>query len=206
VLGRAMGNLILLRHGRTSMNRQDRSGESSERIRGHVDVPLDKEGKRQAQELGVKYGNMDIARVYSSDLQRARIVAEHIAKVAHAAGKPVPLIDTDALRPWDLGILHGKEVDKVLQVMNKCVEHPDVVIPDGESFDSYRKRYLPFLAQMLAEAKRSPGHIVAVTHSRNIQLARAWDKAGRKGVEYDVPRMLDYKDEVGPGSHIELKP
>lgn len=169
-------------------------------------MPLDKEGQKQALELGVKYGSQPLSRIYSSDLQRARIVAEHIAKVAHKSGNPVPLIDTEKLRPWDLGILHGKEVNKVLPLMNKCVEHPDVQVPNGESFDDYRRRYLPFLAQMLAEAKRSPSHIIAVTHSRNVQLARAWDKAGRHGLDFDTPRMLDYNDEVQPGAHVELKP
>jgi broad specificity phosphatase PhoE len=90
--------------------------------------------------------------------------------------------------------------------MNKCVENPDVQVPNGESFDSYRQRYLPFLQGLLRQAANSKGPVIAVTHSRNIQLARAWDKAGRRGVDFDVPRMLDYKDEVQPGKHYELKP
>lgn len=199
-----MGSVILLRHGETALNKK--TGASSERIRGWVDVPLDKTGEKQALELGIKYGNSNVSRVYSSDFQRATKVAEHIARTANAAGKPVPLIATDSLRPWNLGVLHGKEVDKVIPLMNKCVENPDVVVPNGESFDSYRQRYLPFLAQLLQEAKQSSGNIIAVTHSRNVQLARAWDKAGRNGTDFDTDRMLDYKDEVPPGQHIELKP
>lgn len=198
-----MASLILLRHGETALNKK--VGASTERIRGWVDVPLDKTGEKQAQEVGIKYGSQPLSRIYSSDFKRATKVAEHIAKAANAAGQHVPLIPAQELRPWNLGILHGKEVDKIIGVMNKCVEHPDVVVPDGESFDSYRQRYLPFLRGMIDEAARSPSNIVAVTHSRNIQLARAWDKAGRNGVDYDLDRMLDYKDEVPPGQHIELK-
>jgi broad specificity phosphatase PhoE len=199
-----LASVILLRHGETALNRK--VGASTERIRGWVDVPLDKNGQKQAVELGVRYGNEPISKVYSTDFQRGRVVAENIARTAHAAGNPVPLIAAQELRPWNLGILHGKEVDKVIPVMNKCVENPDVQVPDGESFDSYKNRYLPFLAGLLKEASTSRGNIVAVTHSRNLQLARAWDKAGRQGTNYDLDRMLDYKDEVPPGQHIELKP
>lgn len=156
--------------------------------------------------MGAKYANSGATRVYSSDLTRAKTAALSVAKGLQAAGRPVPLISAQELRPWNLGILHGKEVNKVLPVMNKCVEHPEVVIPDGESFDSYRGRYLPFLGRMLIEAAAGPGPVIAVTHSRNIQLARAWDKGGRNGTNFDMQRMLDYRDEVQPGEHIELKP
>lgn len=195
-----MANLILVRHGETALNKK--TGASSERIRGWVDVPLDDKGKREAVALGAKFANSGVRKVYTSDFQRAAIPALNIAQAAH-----VPIIKTDNLRPWNLGILHGKEVDKVIPVMNKCIEHPDVVIPDGESFDSYRTRYLPFLHGLLKEAASSPGPIIAVTHSRNLQLARAWDKAGRPAdYSFDLERMNDYRDEVPPSGHIELKP
>ena len=196
-----MANLILLRHGSTSLNKKS-SDDGAGRIRGWVDVPLDKKGQHEAVALGAKFAHEGISKVYCSELQRARVVGEHIARAAH-----VPLIETDQLKPWNLGMLHGKEVDKVLPMMKFAVEHPTLVIPDGESFDSYRKRYLPFLAKLLAMSKSSSKPIVAVTHSRNIQLARAWDKKGRPNdFSFDLARMQDYKDEVPPGGQLELKP
>lgn len=196
-----MSSLILLRHGTTALNAQH-SGESTERIRGHVDVPLDKAGQREATALAAKYANAGLSKIYTTDLQRGKDVAVAIARAAH-----VPIVETDELRPWDLGYLQGKEVKKVLPLMNKCVEHPDVIVPDGESFDQFRKRYLPLLSRLLKEAATSKGNVLAVTHSRNVQLARAWDKAGRPDdFTFDVGRMLDYRDEVAPGKSIELKP
>lgn len=201
-----MASLVLVRHGSTRLNKGAK-GASAERIRGWTNVPLDEEGKREAVSLGAKYANSGATKVYTSDLSRAKDVALSIARGLQSAGRQVPLISTNKLRPWNLGVLHGKEVDKVLPVMNKCVEHPDVVIPDGESFDSYRMRYLPFLAGMLKEAGAAQGPVIAVTHSRNLQLARAWDKAGRPAdYSFDMDRMMDYKDEIPPGQHFELKP
>jgi len=197
--------VFLFRHGETALNKK--TGASSERIRGWVDVPLDDKGKREAVALGAEYANSGATRIYTSDFQRATIPAMQIAKGIASTGRQVPLIKAKELRPWNLGILHGKEVDKVIDLMNKCIENPDVVIPQGESFDSYRMRYLPFLAGLLRQAESSSGPILAVTHSRNIQLARAWDKGGRKpDFSFDLQRMNDYRDEVPPGGHVELKP
>lgn len=195
-----MANLILLRHGSTKLNKT--AANSVERIRGHQDIPLDDKGKREAVALGAQFGSMGIQKVYTTDLKRGTEVAMNIARVAK-----VPLIKTFDLRPWNLGVLTNKEVDKVLPVMNKLVERSDVPIPNGESFDTFRMRYLPVLKGLLDEAARSPKPIVAVTHSRNIQLARAWDKAGRPDdYSFDLGRMMDYKDEVPPGHALELEP
>jgi broad specificity phosphatase PhoE len=198
-----VANVILVRHGETALNKKASGGaESAERIRGHVDVPLDAKGKKESAALGVEFANSGVVRVYTSDLSRARVPALAIARAAH-----VPVIPTEKLRPWNLGILQGKEVKKVLPVMNKCIEHPETVIPDGESFNDFRLRYLPFLDARLKEASSSAGPIIVVTHSRNVQLARAWDKAGRpKNYSFDLDRMNDYRDEIPPSGHMIMKP
>jgi probable phosphoglycerate mutase len=200
-----VGKLILVRHGSTALNKKG-PGNSAERIRGWTDVPLDKEGQREAVSLATKYAKSDVAKVYTSDLQRAVYIAQAIAKAAH-----VPVIETDQLRPWNLGILNGKHVHKVIGLMNQCVENPKIHVPEGEPFESFVMRYLPFLDKLLKEAAGSravdfmPRPIIAVTHSRNLQLAKAWDKKGRPAdYSYDVKQMLDYKEETPPGGQLEL--
>lgn len=204
-----MGNVILVRHPRTALNKSanaDSGGESAERIRGWADVPLDKVGLREADTLAAEHGSKDLAKVYCSDLTRAKQTGIGIARTAKT-----PCVGTEQLRPWGLGILTAKKVDEVIPLMNKLVEHPDVKIPDGdtsrgESFGSFRDRFIPFLQRIMGEAKASNRDVLAVTHSRNIQLYKAWDKAGRPDSgDYDVKRMLDYNDEVPPSGHITVK-
>lgn len=203
----ALASLFLIRHPETALNKGAAGkDDSAERIRGWTEVPLNEKGKREAVKLGARFANSGATKIYSSDLGRAQTAALSIAKGLQSAGHRVPLIKTDQLRPWNLGVLTGKEVRKVIPVMNKCVEDSWVKIPDGESFDDFTFRYLPFLKELLTEAAKSQGPILAVTHSRNLQLARAWDKKGRpKDCSFDVERMLDYRDEVEPGKFLELK-
>lgn len=192
------GHVILIRHGSTKLNS---GGASVERIRGWSDIDLDKRGQKEADEIAARMAMDNPRMVYASDLRRTKETGMRIARAAKA-----PIAFTDKLRPWNLGMLTGKEVSKVLPVMNKLVEHPHVPVPDGESFNDFRDRYLPFLQQQIHESKMYNRPTVLVAHSRNVQLARAWDKAGRPDdFSYDVGRMQDYKDEIPPGGEIRLK-
>lgn len=162
---------------------------------------MDKRGQKEALEVAARLAPEQPRVVYASDLRRTKETGVTVARAAHA-----PVVFTDKLRPWNLGIMTGKEVSKVLPVMNKLVEHPDIPVPDGESFDEFRMRYLPFLKQQIEEARTHPTPTVLVAHSRNVQLARAWDKAGRPDdFSFDMKRMQDYKDEIPPGGELRLK-
>ena len=58
-----MGNWYLVRHGETDWNKTGRT-------QGHVDVPLNATGRRQAQLLAKGLDGTEFAGIYSSDLAR----------------------------------------------------------------------------------------------------------------------------------------
>ncbi len=64
--------ILLIRHGETAWNRV-------RRMQGHIDIPLNDEGQRQARALGVALKAERPAAIYSSDLQRARTTAQPVA-------------------------------------------------------------------------------------------------------------------------------
>ena len=88
--------IILIRHGETDWNTQTR-------IQGHIDIPLNRRGRWQAERLGAAMAEEGLAAVYASDLQRARDTAQ---AVAHAAGLEVQL--SASLRERAFGMFEGR--------------------------------------------------------------------------------------------------
>jgi len=67
-----MTELLLIRHGETAWN-------AIRRLQGHLDIPLNAEGQRQAAALGRALQHERLDAIISSDLQRARQTAQAIA-------------------------------------------------------------------------------------------------------------------------------
>jgi 2,3-bisphosphoglycerate-dependent phosphoglycerate mutase len=64
--------ILLIRHGETAWN-------AIKRLQGHLDIPLNAEGERQAGALGRALCDEPLDAIISSDLQRARQTAQAIA-------------------------------------------------------------------------------------------------------------------------------
>lgn len=70
--GVAVTEILLIRHGETAWN-------AIKRLQGHLDIPLNAEGERQAVALGRALQDEPLDAIISSDLQRARQTAQAIA-------------------------------------------------------------------------------------------------------------------------------
>ena len=125
--------ICLVRHGETAWNVE-------KRLQGHLDIPLNDNGRAQAAALALGLSDMSFAAVYSSDLQRARSTAE-----AAAAMEGVPVQVTAELRERHCGIFQGLTQKEIAE------RHPeeyrryhdrdvDFVIPEGESLTGLAKR------------------------------------------------------------------
>jgi 2,3-bisphosphoglycerate-dependent phosphoglycerate mutase len=64
--------ILLIRHGETAWN-------AVRRLQGHLDIPLNLDGERQAEALGQALLNEPLDAIFASDLQRARQTAQAIA-------------------------------------------------------------------------------------------------------------------------------
>jgi len=154
-----MGKLILVRHGHTYL---DEGGENK-RLRGCLDVPLDEQGMREAVETAQRVSRHPVEKVFSSDLRRARHLAELIKEHTDA-----PIIATTELRPWDLGVFAGQKISDVLPFLEVLNQHPELAAPSGESFYHFYGRYSHRLTKLMTLAEDSSSCIVAVTHHRNL--------------------------------------
>jgi len=154
-----MGKLILVRHGRTVLNTTD----EHERLRGWLEVPLDSQGLREAEETALHVARYPVAQIYTSDLLRARQTA---AAVANATGAPV--FSALNLRPWNVGTLAGQRVTDILPILQRLEHEPSEPAPGGESFLSFYERYSLALRELLLIASRARRNVVVVTHVRNL--------------------------------------
>jgi len=158
-----VGKLILVRHGHTPLN----SHGKEERLRGWLDIPLDRQGLQEAAESAQKLAGYPVTAIYTSDLKRARQTAETIRQVTNAE-----VFATDALRPWNLGVFCGQLLHEIIPFLNMLNEDPDMPAPNGESFHQFYERYSHRLHLILQAAEESDGVVVAVTHVRNLLAAR----------------------------------
>ncbi|MGB8012191.1 MAG: histidine phosphatase family protein [Terriglobales bacterium] len=154
-----MGKLILVRHGKTVLNSMD----SEERLRGWMDISLDEQGLREAEETAQRLAHYPVAHIYSSDLYRARQTAEAVVRATLT-----PVVHTSDLRPWNLGTLAGQRVKDILPILQQLELDPSMPAPGGESFLQFCDRYSRKLKDLLEIAARNQAIIVAVTHVRNL--------------------------------------
>jgi len=119
-----LGKLILVRHGKTVLNSLD----DEERLRGWMDIPLDEQGLREAQETAQRIAEHPIHRIYCSDLNRARQTAEAVVRATQA-----PIVYTPDLRPWNVGALAGQRVKDILPTLLQLEVDLEMPAPGGES-------------------------------------------------------------------------
>jgi probable phosphoglycerate mutase len=162
--------VILIRHPTTAMNSTD---QTEDRIRGHRDIPLDANGKKQAVQLARYAESFEPAEVYTSDLSRSRDMARLIAKACK-----VKLEVRKEYRPWNLGDFQGQPTSEVLPQLKDYEIHPDKKVPGGESFRDFMERWIGQLRDCLADHVLDGRTIVGVSHYRNVKAAEAWIKAG----------------------------
>ncbi|MFJ9316885.1 histidine phosphatase family protein [Pimelobacter simplex] len=147
--------LVLVRHGRTAWN-------AALRIQGQTDVELDEVGLEQARAVAPLVAALRPALVWSSDLARARVTADEIAKEAGL----VPSYD-ERLREFHLGAYQGRThaelgaSDGPALTRFRLGEWDD--IPGAETADQVATRYAAALTDLAAAL--APGETgVAVSH------------------------------------------
>jgi broad specificity phosphatase PhoE len=172
---RAMGDLILLRHGETEWSK---AGKHT----GRTDIPLTPDGEKAAAALAPLLARRDIVAVFSSPARRA-------LRTAELAGLPDVKQDPD-LWEWDYGGYEGLTTPQIQE------QHPgwylwrDGVIPGdaahpGETVQQVGARVDRVLARsepLLADgdvALVAHGHVLRVLTARYLQLEPSGGKLFR---------------------------
>lgn len=149
--------ILAIRHGETAWN-------VDTRLQGHLDIPLNDVGLRQAQHLARSVAQRDaIDAIYASDLSRAHHTAQAIAQ---ALGQTV--ITHTGLRERHFGAFQGRTFAEIETDLPDHAWHwrkrtPDWTPPDGgESLIALRERIVSTVDEL---AVRHLGQqIVMVAH------------------------------------------
>ncbi|MES2887705.1 MAG: histidine phosphatase family protein [Pseudomonadota bacterium] len=144
--------VVAIRHGETAWNVEGR-------IQGHLDVPLNAEGRWQAAQLAQALVPEGIDVVYTSDLRRALETAEAVVAVGGQ-----PLVTDVGLRERDFGEFQGQTFREVEQQLPAQAERwrlrdPEFEPGGGESLNTFYARCLSTATRL---ACAHPGQTIAL--------------------------------------------
>ena len=174
--------ILLIRHGETAWN-------AERRLQGHLDIPLNTEGERQAALLAAALAPEGIDTILSSDLARARQTAEAIARERGMKVSTDPALrercyggfegllysDIAARFPHEFAAWQGRDVDGVLP-------------PGANQGETFRQFFDRVTGAIVAHAAAHPGKTLAlVAHGGVLECAYR----AALGLSLETPR--DFK-------------
>lgn len=142
-----------LRHGVTDHNLK-------RLVMGRLDIPLNDQGRRQAEQAASTLTGRGISRILTSPLARARETAEI---VAHHIDVALEVIDGLSERDW--GAMTGRPH---LDLLRGHYATP----PGGESAEDFRARILGSLSSMVRTDRPQTGTTLLVAHSGACRVLR----------------------------------
>lgn len=148
--------LYIMRHGQTDWN-------TSHKLQGRTDIPLNENGRRMAVCAREKYAELPFDLCYSSPLKRARETAEIFLE-----GRGIPLITDERLMELSFGEYEGiesvfeKPGHPVYQLFHTPVEY----VPSGgsESLEELFLRTGSFLSEVIIPQLAEGKNILIVGH------------------------------------------
>jgi broad specificity phosphatase PhoE len=167
--------LIVIRHGETTYNVEDR-------LTGQSDIPLSSLGEQQANAVAAYLATEKLDVIVSSDLQRARRTAEAIA---HYHGLTVE--QDSLLREWSLGTWEGRTMAEIRvsepDLVQRRIADPFTYVPEGgETLQQFHDRVVLALERWTTRYPDSTVVWVAhagiigvlICHVLEIDLRRRW--------------------------------
>ncbi len=153
--------IFLVRHPESEWNQRGQ-------YTGRQDIGLSDLGLRQAEEIARRFEAEPLSAIYSSPLQRARKVAEAIARV-----KRLSVEVDDGLSEICHGAWEGMKVDEVAKTfpVEYAQWHDEphrVVMPRGESLEEVAHRARTAFRRIVA--KHPGGAVVICTHDAVLRV------------------------------------
>lgn len=216
-----MPSLILLRHGQSSWNKENR-------FTGWVDVDLSEEGVAQARRAGellVQHG-LDFEAIYTSYLRRAVRTLWEVQAITDRMWMPV---QTDwRLNERHYGGLQGKNKDETraefgaeqVQIWRRSYATPppppegeqkfpdqryaEVAVPQGESLKDTLARVMPCWEEVLRPRLQAGASLLVVAHGNSLRsLAKHLDGMDDDEImTFEIPTGVPLVYELTPDLQV----
>src|SRR5262245_33504153 len=198
-----MADLILLRHGQSQWNLENR-------FTGWVDVPLSERGIAEARAAGTKLRGRRIDRLYTSVLQRA---IETARLALEEAGMPdLPTVRDAALNERMYGDLQGKDKDEARREFGEDQvklwrRSYDVRPPGGESLADTAARVLPYWESSIRSDLTAGRNVLVAAHGNSLRaLAMHLEGLTQQQVlELEIPTGQPILYDIGPDGRMRGK-
>lgn len=196
-----MTEILLIRHGETAWN-------AVKRLQGHLDIPLNTEGERQAAALGRALQDEALDAIISSDLQRARQTAQAIAAPRGMAVHTEPGLRERCYGAFE-GMLYA-EISQRFPDAYKAWQARDIDarFPEGvhvaETLREFSDRAVGAIKRIVSEGKYR--RVALVTHGGVLEAAYR----AAQGLGYAHARDFDIFNAsvnrfVWDGSQLKLE-
>lgn len=200
---RAMSDLILLRHGQSQWNLENR-------FTGWVDVPLSPKGEAEARAAGEKLRGRKIDKLYTSVLKRAEDTARLAFETAGIAN--VPQERDAALNERMYGDLQGLNKAEAAKKFGDAQVHQwrrsyDVKPPGGESLADTAARVLPYWEAKILPDLRAGRNVLVAAHGNSLRaLVMHLDGLDHEQVlKLEIPTGAPLLYEIRPDGTVASK-
>lgn len=174
-----MPNLVLVRHGQSLWNLENR-------FTGWVDVPLTAKGEEEARQAGERLTGHHFDVAYTSALSRAQETLRIIMEVARF--HDLPIIRDQALNERHYGDLQGLNKAETAERYGKEQVHTwrrsyATPPPNGEALKNTAERTLPFFERaILGDIKQGKDVLVVAHGNSNRSIVMQLDELDEEGV------------------------
>ncbi|MFN8545570.1 MAG: 2,3-diphosphoglycerate-dependent phosphoglycerate mutase [Candidatus Binatia bacterium] len=198
-----MPDLILLRHGQSQWNLENR-------FTGWVDVPLSERGEAEARAAGEKLRGRRFAIVFTSVLRRAIDTAR---LALETAGHPeVRTVRDPALNERMYGDLQGLDKAEAAEKWGAAQIHQwrrsyDVKPPGGESLADTAARVLPYWEHAILPEILAGHDVLVAAHGNSLRaLVMHLDHLTREEVlQLEIPTGAPLLYEMRPDGTVRAK-
>lgn len=159
------GVLILMRHGQSQWNRENR-------FTGWADVPLSPQGEVEARAAAEKLRPYRFDRAYSSELSRTRVTLRIILSVLGQGDIPVEHVR--ALNGRHYGLLEGLDKAETIRQFGAEQVHLwrrsyEIAPPGGESLQEAQERVLAYYHAEIEPCLKRGEAILIVSHGNTLR-------------------------------------
>jgi 2,3-bisphosphoglycerate-dependent phosphoglycerate mutase len=157
--------LVLVRHGQSTWNLENR-------FTGWTDVPLTRQGEREAEEAAQRLGGIRFDKAYVSNLSRAQKTLDIM--LDRLGQKDVPIERSEALNERHYGELQGLNKLEMEKLHGKeqvllWRRSFDVRPPGGESLKDTAARTVPYLEQQILDDVRQGKNVLVAAHANSLR-------------------------------------